>query len=143
MQGLVQSTSEKPSDTLFVHVYYGGEQFDYQYYEDDGESYDFEKGASLTKVFSFDASAKQIKLAQVAGNFNSKFSKIQLILHGFENCRYLKVNGAKVDPLVKTIDLYGVLSEKDALYTFTKKFPQPVIILNINKFDEQTIIAWE
>lgn len=143
MQSLVQSTSEKPSDTLFIHVYFSADRFDYQYYEDDGESYDFEKGISLTKHFIFDGKAKQLTLAKMEGNYNSKFSKIQLILHGFENCRNIKVNGAKVDPLVKSIDLYGVLNEKDALYTFTKKFLQSVMLLNINRFSDQTIITWE
>lgn len=143
MQSLVQSTMEKPSDTLFVHVYFGKNRMDYFYYEDDGYSYNYEKGDSLIKQIAFDPKMKQIRLYEPWGNYHSKFKKIQLILHGFENCRNITNNGAVADIATKTTDLYGVLNEKDALYTFTKKFPQPVIILNIDKFDEQTIITWE
>lgn len=143
MQGVVQSTMEKPSDTLFVHVYFGKNKTDYFYYEDDGSSYNYEKGDSLIKQIAFDPKMKQIRLYEPWGNYQSKFKKIQLILHGFENCRNIMNNGGVAEIVTKTDDLYGVLNENDALYTFTKKFPQPVIILNINKFDEQTIITWE
>ncbi len=43
MQSLVQTTAEQPSDTLFMHVYKGNRENRFEYYEDDGETFAYEK----------------------------------------------------------------------------------------------------
>jgi alpha-glucosidase len=44
MQSLVQTTAEKPTDTLSVHIYNGSTANSFVYYEDDGKSFNYEKG---------------------------------------------------------------------------------------------------
>lgn len=48
MQSLVQSTSEKPTDTLLIHIYKGNINNTFVYYEDDGESYNYEKMITIS-----------------------------------------------------------------------------------------------
>ncbi len=92
MQSLVQSTAEKPTDTLTLHVYKGDRNNSFVYYEDDGESYNYENGAYYKRTMTYNATKKQITLGQVDGSVTSKFKHIKLMLHGFDGTS-IKVNG--------------------------------------------------
>lgn len=83
MQSLVQTTAQKPTDTLTVHIYKGSRNNSYVYYEDDGESYNYETGAFYKRTISYDAAKKQITFAKAEGSLGSKFKHIKLQLHGF------------------------------------------------------------
>src|ERR1700749_283253 len=73
MQSLVQSTSQKPIDTLTIHVYKGDVNNKFVYYEDDGESYHYENGAYYKRAITYDAAAKTITFNKVEGSASSKF----------------------------------------------------------------------
>lgn len=83
MQSLIQTTVEKPTDTLFLHVYKGAIKNEFVYYEDDGESYAYEKGAFYKRAITYDPAAGTLVLAAPTGQSSSKFKFVQLILHGF------------------------------------------------------------
>lgn len=83
MQSLIQSTAEKPSDTLVLHIYKGSENNSFVYYEDDGESYNYEKGDFYKRQITYDAKQRKIVFDKVEGNFKSKFSQLKLVFHGF------------------------------------------------------------
>ncbi|MFA6087352.1 glycoside hydrolase family 31 protein [Mucilaginibacter sp.] len=95
MQTQIQNTTEKPSDTLYVHVYKGDVNNKFVYYEDDGESFDYEKGDYFKKAITYDAARKTITFAKTEGSGKSKFSMIKLMLHGF-NATSLKLNGKQL-----------------------------------------------
>ncbi len=84
MQSPVQHTAEKPSDTLDVHIYYGKEANAFVYYEDDGESFDHEKGSFFKRSIAYNPNSKEIQFSAVEGSFPSKFRFIRVILHDFE-----------------------------------------------------------
>ncbi len=90
MQTLVQTTAEKPADTLFLHVYKGDTANTIVYYEDDGESYDYENGGFYKRIIRYD---DRLTLEKAEGKFSSKFNNIKLILHGFDSLQQVKVNG--------------------------------------------------
>src|SRR5476651_2579316 len=60
MQSLVQTTAQKPTDTLVVHIYQGDVNNKFVYYEDDGESYNYENGAFYKRVIAYDAAHQTI-----------------------------------------------------------------------------------
>lgn len=95
MQSLIQSTSEKPTDTLVLHVYNGGKSNHFVYYEDDGESYNYENGAYYKRMISFDPAGKSIVIGKAEGSFVSKFKNIKLVMHGFQGSS-VKLNGGNV-----------------------------------------------
>ncbi|HPE58217.1 MAG TPA: glycoside hydrolase family 31 protein [Bacteroidales bacterium] len=97
MQSLVQSTKDKPSDTLLVHVYNGSASNRFVYYEDDGKSFDYEKGGYCKRIIDFNPADKSITIENQDGNFSSHFKKIKLVLHGFpEDIESLSVNGINI-----------------------------------------------
>lgn len=96
-QSLVQNTEEKPTDTLIVHIYKGDIANNFVYYEDDGKSYNYEKGGFYKRQISFDPLKKLITFNQVEGNYKSQFKFIKLAFHGFESISEFKINNKKID----------------------------------------------
>ncbi|MFD2512322.1 TIM-barrel domain-containing protein [Pontibacter locisalis] len=92
MQSLIQSTSEKPADTLTVHVYKGDVNNSFVYYEDDGETYDYTNGEYFKRTISYDPLRKTITFDKVEGNYNSNFKNIKVMLHGFDEMSRVKLN---------------------------------------------------
>jgi alpha-glucosidase len=83
MQSLVQYTSQKPGDTLSVHIYNGNTLNSFVYYEDDGESYGYEKGVFYKRTITFDPVKKVVEFDTAEGSFPSRFNTIKVIMHGF------------------------------------------------------------
>jgi alpha-glucosidase len=78
----VQNTTERPSDTLDLHIYNGAANT-YTYYEDNGINFDYEKGVYYKRSISFDPVQKSVTFAKAEGCFISKFRHVRLVLHGF------------------------------------------------------------
>jgi len=93
MQSVTQNTTEKPDETLILHVYSGKEPTTFTYYEDDGVSYEFEKGAYYKRLISYDPGKNQIGISAGEGSFISTFNRVKLVLHGFPKISAIKVDG--------------------------------------------------
>lgn len=143
MQTLVQSTSEKPSDTLFIHVYNGTEAGQFLYYEDDGVSLENENGKFITRKFEFDPIAKKISVAAVEGPYKSQFKVLAFILHGFSDGTSLSVDGAVVSSRKQSLDILTALSDKDPLATYARKFVQDVSVITISDNSGVHTLNWK
>ncbi len=97
MQSLIQSTSEKPTDTLIVHIYKGNINNTYVYYEDDGESYNYEKNDYYKRTINYDAAKKSIAFEAVTGNFKTKFNYLKVMMHGFNSDNNFKMNDKVIE----------------------------------------------
>lgn len=91
MQSLIQSTSEQPTDTLFLHIYKGDVQNSFVYYEDDGETYNHEKGDFYKRLIRYNPLNSSITIGKAEGKFKSKFNNLKIILHGFETINSIKI----------------------------------------------------
>ncbi len=96
MQSAIQYTDQKPEPTLELHVYKGDMPNSFVYYEDDGSSYNFEKGQYYKRLISYEPAASRLIFQQPEGSFVSKFTKVRLVLHGFNDLMTIKVNGGDV-----------------------------------------------
>ncbi|AHM63316.1 glycoside hydrolase family protein [Flammeovirgaceae bacterium 311] len=93
MQSLIQSTSETPTDTLTIHVYEGSIANQFVYYEDDGESFDYENGGFYRRLISYDPRKKSISFGEAEGSYKSKFNHIKVVMHGFGEGGRWRLNG--------------------------------------------------
>jgi alpha-glucosidase len=82
MQSLVQHTGEKPSDTLYVHVYQGTKGSSFTYYEDDGETLENERNGFYRRVITFAPDKRTVTFNQAEGNFATKFKQVKVLFHG-------------------------------------------------------------
>jgi alpha-glucosidase len=85
IQNVVQSTSEKGDGILELHIWNGTEATELVYYEDDGNSYDYQQGVYYKRVIRFEPAKKTVCLLTVEGTFISKYHRLKLVLHGFKN----------------------------------------------------------
>ncbi len=95
MQSLVQTTAQKPTDTLTLNIYQGNINNSFTYYEDDGESYAYEGGAFYKRVINYDAAKKTITFGKADGALKSKFNNIKVVFHGFGNGA-IKIGGKQI-----------------------------------------------
>jgi alpha-glucosidase len=93
MQSVVQYTSQNPDPALELHIYNGNNPSSFLLYEDDGNTYNYEKGESCKRRISFDPAQGTVTISEKEGSFVSKFNVIRLVLHGFDGHSRIKVNG--------------------------------------------------
>jgi alpha-glucosidase len=93
MQSLIQTTAEQPTDTLVVHVYNGSKANSFVYYEDDGKSYEYQKGNFYKRAINFNPVKHSITFNTPEGGYKTHFKTIKLILHGFESSSKLSIGG--------------------------------------------------
>lgn len=96
MQSLVQSTAILPTDTLTVHIYNGDVANSFVYYEDDGKSFNYQKGVFYKRAILFDPAKRTIAFNAVEGSYRSHFKYIKLILHGFDKVDSLGTGKSKI-----------------------------------------------
>ncbi|MFY0252955.1 TIM-barrel domain-containing protein [Chitinophaga sp. 30R24] len=113
MQSQLQSTAEKPTDTLSLHIYKGDTPNTFMYYEDDGETFNNEKGIFYQRIITYSPANKKITLEKVNGAYVSHFRVIRLMLHGFEQLPGIMVNGAPVTVQTKTYSFLAPISRFD------------------------------
>lgn len=87
MQSVIQSTHQKPSDTLYIHLYPTVHSNQYVYYEDDGETYAYEKGDYLKATISLDGQKQEITWKKNEGNRKSKFTIVKVVCHRFDTMK--------------------------------------------------------
>ena len=93
MQTLVQSTAFAPSDTLFLHIYKGNVANTFNYYEDDGKTFNYENGQFYKRAIGYDPTNSTLIFDKTEGQLSSKFKFIALVMHGFNSTEKIKVNG--------------------------------------------------
>jgi alpha-glucosidase len=104
MQSLIQSTKQKPGDTIFIHIYNGDLPNQFEYYEDDGNTMDYQKGSYYKRMISFDPGERQVLISSTEGSFSSVFKTIQFIFHGFKSeMKDVKANGQPKQVIIETI----------------------------------------
>jgi alpha-glucosidase len=92
----VQHTAQAPTDTLFLHAYNGPQGSSFTYYEDDGSSFDHEKGTYLKQKITLNPKSRSLSFAKAEGSgYTSKFKHVKVILHGFD-----KVKNGKAEKYV-------------------------------------------
>ncbi|MCJ8211707.1 glycoside hydrolase family 31 protein [Mucilaginibacter sp. RS28] len=84
MQHIVQSTQEQGDGVLELHIWKGNEATSFTYYEDDGETYDYENGAYYLRTISYDPANQTLTISEGEGSYTSRFTQLQVILHGFD-----------------------------------------------------------
>jgi alpha-glucosidase len=116
LQSVTQSTKEKPTEILYLHVYNGSIENQFQYYEDDGATLNYENKSYNKRIMQFKPNDKSLVLKKVEGTYVSNFKKIKLILHGFNDTVSPKINGKTIVTKVETVKLIDPLEHLEDVY---------------------------
>jgi alpha-D-xyloside xylohydrolase len=105
MGPVMQYATEKPANNIELRVYPDANG-QFKYYEDENDNYNYEKGASVTFVITWNDKTHQLTISDTKGNFNSMIKK-----HTFN---VVLVNG---DHGADT----GAVAKADKVITYTGK----------------------
>jgi len=120
MQRPVQHTKEVVNE-MILHIYNGEEETSFEFYEDDGSTFQYETGAFAKRIIRFSPSEKKITLEKSQGNYKGSLVHIKLVLHGFNAMESLCVNGTieAVEPTTNTfflpLEKYDPINDPDTM----------------------------
>jgi alpha-glucosidase len=140
MQNTVQHTNQNPGNTLYIHIYNGKKTNAFTYYEDDGESFDYLSGIYYERQIRYNPFENNIILDTPKGNFHSKFTRMEFILHGFKNIEKVRVNGEIINISVKTVSFLDPVSAFEPQAEITELSKCKVKCFEIENTDEEIII---
>jgi alpha-glucosidase len=103
MQSIIQNTKELPSDTLQVHIYNGTDSTTFTYYEDDGNSFNYENGTYYQRNIKFNGTSKSLSFEKPKGNYTSQFKYYNIVFHGFETLENIIVTGTNENSAKHTL----------------------------------------
>jgi len=113
MQSLIQSTAEQPTDTLTVHIYNGDTANSFVYYEDDGKSFNYQKGDFYKRTISLNPQNNSITFNTAEGSYKSHFKYIRIMLHGFDQTAAVKLNGSQLKLEQSSFSFLGAAANTD------------------------------
>lgn len=149
MQTLIQTTKQKPTDTLFVHIYNGTNENEFVYYEDNGSTFDYKQSNYCKRVIRFSPANKQIVFAKQEGSFASIFNNIQVILHGFDGLQSITVNNQAVTLKNAAIKILDGLQGLDDFYDKdyykacqVSETMRPQQMINFKNSANEMVIRW-
>jgi len=96
MQGTVQSTKEKGDGVLSVHIWKGKDANSFVYYEDDGNTFNYERSGFYKRTITYLPHEDRITFKSKTGNYTTKFDMIRLVLHGFDKVVNAMINNTNI-----------------------------------------------
>ena len=137
MQSIAQSTSEKVSDTLFLHLYTGADN-QYVYYEDDGNSYDYNSGNYYHRNFMYTEQDHQLQISKPEGTYPSKFKYIKIFIHSKDGISlHAFVNNERKTLQTETYSLMG-----NFILNYVKAETVQIGTIVIPNTNSEIIISW-
>lgn len=94
MQRPVMHTKERVTE-LILHVYAGKTDVSFDYYEDDGSTFQYEQGHFCRRALIHHASQKSLTIGKQTGTYDAGFDTIRIILHG-TNPDCIRMNGKSI-----------------------------------------------
>ena len=134
-------STKNVDETLEVHVYNGRSSNTFDYYEDDGTTFDHENEIFHRRTIAFEPTENQILLKRAAGSYQSKIKKLRLVLHGFE------ANEMKDAALDLSSEMYryvNPISHFDPFDSTDRDFLKikNVLTLETNYVDDEMVFNW-
>jgi alpha-glucosidase len=79
-----KSHTGEVSDNLRLHIYKDISNTAFEYYQDDGVTFDYQQGKSAKRLIEYRALLNKIIIHKTEGDYASPLKKLKLVLHGFD-----------------------------------------------------------
>ncbi len=142
MQSQIHSLSEDPEPILQIHVYQGGHESSFAYYEDDGATLGYEKGEYYKRYIQYQSTLNEMIISAVEGSYVSKFKQIKLLFHGFSDLEEATVNFVHHPLLAEEIAFMAPLTRFEPGKEQPPGESQMVQTLVFGNIPEQVIVKW-
>ena len=139
MQNSVSSTDEKPEEVMHLHVYKGSQGSQFEYYEDDGSTYEYQNGAYYKRLMRY--KRNMLVLEKVEGKHPTHFKKIELVLHGFKNKGQISVDGKKTNLRVQDHRFTAPIEKIDPLAKAGSEAGETVLTATFRNLNKEMVIT--
>jgi alpha-glucosidase len=138
----IKSHTGETTHTIILHIY-SGDSSTFNFYEDDGVSYDYQKGNYALRKLSHDHHSKRIIISEVEGKFISTAKRFKLIFHGLAaDTHRIIVNGSEL-ALIRDINTSFVALEKfDPIHDPDPAPQQSVHTVDFDYVKEEIVIQF-
>jgi alpha-glucosidase len=140
MQKTVQNTSVK-TDELILHIY-DGDNSQFDFYQDDGETFDYQNGAFAKRSILLEGKKKKITITATEGNYTSSYKKIKLVLHGFDQVAEMVIHNQKHTLLPATHSFFTPLEKFDPINEPDTFGHEQVKMVELPYTKEELVLSW-
>lgn len=107
-------TTQTETDELVLHFYNGSEATEFDFYEDDGVTFEYQKGNYLLRKIRFIAHERKITLEKASGNFTTVYKKLKMVFHYFD-ASTIKAGGKDWNLTTSTHSFFSPLEKYDPI----------------------------
>jgi alpha-glucosidase len=130
-------------DILEIHIYRGEKENSFTFYEDDGSSFDHEKGAFAKRTLSYNPAQKTFTVGKSEGSYSSLFRKIKLCFHEFVGIDAVKIGDKSAKVETKEYRFVQPISNYDPVGTMPEGLKiNSLNYLVTNYTTDQLVISW-
>jgi alpha-glucosidase len=140
MQKTISSTNIKPEE-LILHIYNGASS-EFVFYQDDGTTFDYQKGDFAKRNIRFDFQERKIVISQTEGRYPSPLKKITLMLHGFDELQHITIENQKLDLLNMNHSFFTPLEKYDPIHDPDRFGEENIKTITIGYTKEEAIFTW-
>ena len=138
----IKSHTGEVTQTIILHIY-TGDSSSFSFYEDDGLTYDHQKGNySLRKIFH-DHQARSILISAAEGKFTSPAKRFKIVFHGLEEYHQrVIINGNELF-LIRDVNMSFVALEKfDPIHDPEPAPQQQVHVIDFDYVKEEIFVQF-
>ncbi len=140
MQPALSNTSQRSSE-IILHVYPGPESAAFTLYDDDGITFEYQKGASSIRAIRYEPTKNEITLTKSSGAFVSTYKSLQLVFHNF-GPDAIDVDGRKSMLTTGRHSFFTPIEKYDPINDPESMGDEEVKYVTVNYSTEQMNIHW-
>jgi alpha-glucosidase len=134
--------TREPLKELILHVYSGGQENTFDFYEDDGATFAFESGEYHSRRITHDGPAHCLTMDAIKGTYRSELATLRIILHGDMTVQQFTINGKKYAAKSARNAYFLPLEKYDPLHDPDTMGEEAVVEVSIAYTSEPIQITW-
>lgn len=137
----VKSNTTEFSDVLMLHVYTGANDSSFTFYEDDGATFEYQKGAFAKRTIDYSAASRSVVLLPSEGTYASGIKRLKLIFHNMHTLQ-VAVNGETHALQHQVNQFFAGLEKFDPIYDPEPAPREDVHVIEIAYSPAEIKVTW-
>jgi alpha-glucosidase len=139
----VKQNTKEISETLILHVYLGSHDSSFEFYDDDGSTYEYQNNQYAKRRLELRVAEQKIILNKTQGNFQSHYKIVKMVLHGlYSQLNEVKINGTAAGLSREINQFFGPLEKFDPIYEPEPAPFEEVYAVEFNYSSEYIEVQW-
>ncbi len=137
-----KSNTKEITTTTILHIYVGG-NCSFTHYEDDGATFDYQKGNFAKRLIENKSSERKVVLSAVEGTYTSPAKKLKIVLHGLDqNTEYITINGHGLKFSREMNQFFAAMQKYDPFSDPDRASEEPVHVVEVDYSTNEVTLTW-